>query len=190
MILELKDPKILGEKHPTYGYSVWSETDGEYPVMFNVKDEKKLMPGVRITYDSSEEKTSAKGKDYLRLKGVKFEDAPGQAKPFEKKQAPTFEIANKAQTDKDTQITKNMVWKNLLQVYDLPTMTIDSPQWEMFWANVELHTMMLTVGSIDSLKPQSSAQSSVPSLGDTFRAKKAQVTNEFDESDMPYEEEV
>lgn len=176
-IIELKDPKILGEEHPQYGYAVWSETDGDYPVMFNTKN-GNIMPGTRVSYESSELKTSAKGNEYLRLKKVQFEDSaskpdiPFQAKPAPSfKPEPTFEKAAKVQSDKDSQITKNMVWKNLLQLYDVPTMLIDTTQWEEFWANVELHTEMLIVGNIDRLKPRS--------LGNEFRARK--VTEEFGE---------
>lgn len=162
MVLELKDPKILGEKHPTYGFSVWSETDGDYPVMFNVKSEANLLPGVRVTYDSAEEKVSAKGKEYLRLKGVKFEDSPVKnedRKPFTERPEPKFEKAKEEQTTKDQQITKNMVWKNLLSVYDIPSMIPGTDQWEEFWANVELHTEMLTHGNMDNLVPKSDIKS-------------------------------
>lgn len=43
----------------------------------------------------------------------------------------------------EKQITKNMVWKNMLQHFDVPSMSPDSKQWEIFWGLVELHTEML-----------------------------------------------
>lgn len=92
-VLTLIDPNIMGDKHPTYGFSVWSKTDGDYPVMFNVMDEKNLMPHVRVTYETAEHKTSSKGIEYLRLKKVKFEDNPVAKEdvvPFTDKPAPTF----------------------------------------------------------------------------------------------------
>lgn len=51
----------------------------------------------------------------------------------------------------ERQITKNMVWKNLLNYYDIATMTPDSKQWQEFWAMVELHTDMLVPGDKPSL---------------------------------------
>lgn len=45
--------------------------------------------------------------------------------------------------NKDEQITKNMVWKNLLGQYDIPSMEFGSEQWESLWGNVELHTLAL-----------------------------------------------
>lgn len=150
-IYNLKDPKIMGEEHPQYGFTFWSETDGDFPVMFNSK-QGNILPGTRIMAESYTQRTSSKGTDYLRLKGVKLEDSPSQEKvPFKEQPEPTFKKAIQEQTDKDTQITKNMVWKNLLQVYDVSSMTVDSTQWEEFWANVELHTEMLTAGNIDRL---------------------------------------
>jgi hypothetical protein len=98
-VLTLVDPKIMGEKHPTYGYSVWSETDSDLPVMFNVMDEKNLIPQVRVTYEAAEHKTSSKGREYMRLKKVKFEDDPVAKEdvvPFVDKPAPTFNKENKA----------------------------------------------------------------------------------------------
>jgi len=186
-VLELKDPKILGEEHPTYGFSFWSETDGDYPVMFNSK-EGNILPGTRVTYETAELKTSSKGNEYLRLKKVKFEDNPEQTSaPFAQKSKPTFQKADDAQAKKDNQITKNMVWKNLLQVYDVASMTPDSRQWEEFWANVELHTEMLTVGNLDRLggsyenavptpssrpiKEEKLTPATTKSLGAQFRAR-------------------
>lgn len=148
---ELKDPAIMGEKHDIYGYTFWSLTDGDYPVMFN-SQEGNIMPGTRIQAETAELKTSKNGKDYLRLKKVTFEDSPTKQEPFEAKPAPTFEKAAKAQNDKDSQITKNMVWKNLLSVYDIPSMLPDSKQWNEFWGNVELHTEMLTKGDYTRLQ--------------------------------------
>lgn len=155
-IFELKDPKILGEEHPTYGFTFWSETDGDYPVMFNSK-QGNIMPGTRIMAEESEVKVSKNNKEYLRLKKVKLEDNPTskeEQKPFTKKPEPTFKRATAEQQTKDTQITRNMVWKNLLSLYDIPSMTPDSEQWNEFWDNVELHTEMLVHGNYDSLVPE------------------------------------
>lgn len=83
--------------------------------------------------------------------------------------------SEESQNGKDKQITKNMVWKNLLAVYDAPSMLPDTKQWEEFWGNVELHTEMLISGNYDKLsKP-------APSLGDTFRAKQEQNPPPSDE---------
>lgn len=180
-VLVLKDPKILGDKHPTYGYSVWSETDGDYPVMFNVQDEKKLMPGVRVTYEDSQGKTSAKGKDYLRLSKVKFEDSPQASVPFDTT-SPTFAKANQEQSTKDQQITKNMVWKNLLNHYDLPSMTPDSEQWQQFWASVELHTEMLTNGNYDKLIGGSPASHPAETIKEENRSASTATTPSLKEN--------
>lgn len=150
---ELKDPKILGDEHPQYGFTFWSITDSDFPVMFNSKN-GNILPGTRIQAESSEEKISKNGKTYLRLKKVTFEDHPSTpSMPFTEKPEPTFHKANAEQVSKDVQITKNMIWKNLLSVYDIPTMTPDSPQWNEFWGNVELHTEMLTKGNYEALRP-------------------------------------
>lgn len=160
---ELKQPSILGEKHPTYGYTFWSETGGDYPVMFN-SQEGNIMPGTRVQAETAELKTSKNGKEYLRLKKVKFEDSPHLPVAFEDKPKATFVKATEQQNNKDQQITKNMVWKNLLQVYDVASMTPDSTQWAEFWANVELHTEMLTNGNYDKLIGGSETAVPTPSV--------------------------
>lgn len=199
-VIELKDPKILGDEHPQYGYQVWSETDGDYPVMFNTK-QGNIMPGTRVTYETAELKTSAKGNEYLRLKKIKFEDSPQTSVPFENKPKPTFHQATAEQTKKDNQITKNMVWKNLLQVYDVSSMIPESKQWNEFWGNVELHTEMLTKGNYDNLSggslpgnptfPGTTNEASpldkpaaAKSLGDTYRNRKEP---ELADEDIPEE---
>jgi hypothetical protein len=148
-VYELKDPKIMGEEHPQYGFTFWSETDGDYPVMFNSK-QGNIMPGTRVTAESIEHKTSAKGKEYIRLKKVKFEDSPEQTQAFEKKPAPTFGNSPE-QTTKESLITRSMVWKALIDSEDVQSLTPNSPRWTAFWATVELHTEMLTNGNYDKL---------------------------------------
>lgn len=196
---ELKQPSILGEKHSTYGYTFWSETGGDYPVMFN-SQEGNIMPGTRVQAETAELKTSKNGKQYLRLKKVKFEDSPHPPVAFEDKPKATFVKATEQQNNKDQQITKNMVWKNLLQVYDVASMTPDSAQWAEFWSNVELHTEMLTNGNYDNLMSGSLSASSratndsdavptpsssaAPSLGDTYRNRDKAVSYD----DPPMEE--
>jgi len=182
IVVELKDPKILGDEHPTYGFTFWSESDGDFPVMFNSK-QGNILPGTRIMAEESEIKTSKNGKQYLRLKRVKLEDKPGQeSKPFEAKPQPTFEAAKKEASDHERQITKNMVWKNLLNVYDIPSMPPDSAQWNEFWGNVELHTEMLLTGSYDGLKVDAAGRS----LGDEFR----KMTSDPPPSDEDIPEEL
>lgn len=54
----------------------------------------------------------------------------------------------------ERQITRNMVWKNLLGHYDVQSMEPDSEQWQHFWAGVDLHTEMLlpkTSGSLGAV---------------------------------------
>lgn len=71
----------------------------------------------------------------------------------------------------ERQITRNMVWKNLLGHYDVQSMEPDSDQWKHFWAGVDLHTEMLlpqnsgsggAVNSPSTIKePMAAAESSI-----------------------------
>lgn len=70
-----RDAAYLGERHETYGWSVWCETD-KGPVMFNTQTQN-ILAGTQITAQDYEDKTSAKGKPYKRLKKVSIgEPAP------------------------------------------------------------------------------------------------------------------
>lgn len=58
--------------------------------------------------------------------------------------APVPTSAKPAWQPKDErQITRNMVWKNLLGHYDVQNLEYGSDQWQHFWAGVDLHTDML-----------------------------------------------
>lgn len=115
---ELKDPKIMGEEHPQYGFTFWSLTDGDYPVMFNSK-QGNIMPGTRIQAETAELKTSKNGKDYLRLKKVTFEDEPHPQKPFEAKPAATFKNADKP-FFRDASTIPLDVWRTLIGIQGVP----------------------------------------------------------------------
>lgn len=58
----------------------------------------------------------------------------------------------------ERQVTKNMVWKNLLMHFDVPSMSPDSPQWSVFWGLVELHTEMLLPGEKTKESPEKNSQ--------------------------------
>jgi len=67
----------------------------------------------------------------------------------------------------EKQITKNMVWKNLLQHFDVPSMEYGSEQWETFWGLVELHTdMLLPTDKKPPYVPQKPSQEPLPEYTD------------------------
>jgi hypothetical protein len=97
-VFELKDPKVMGEEDPKYGYTFWSLTDGDYPVMFNSKN-GNILPGTRLMAEVANLKTSKNGTEYLRLSKTKIEDNPTDSKeqiPFTEKPKPTFGKSNDA----------------------------------------------------------------------------------------------
>lgn len=68
----IKNPKVMGEKHDTYGWSIWAESNYG-PVMFNTNRDLTLTE-YQIFAEEEEKRTSAKGNAYLRLKKVKIEE--------------------------------------------------------------------------------------------------------------------
>lgn len=73
-----KDAKVMGEKHPDFGFSYWTEVEEiDLPVMFSTH-EMNFTVGQGIVAESQEKKTSAKGNDYMRLKKVKKVDSGSQ----------------------------------------------------------------------------------------------------------------
>lgn len=78
----------------------------------------------------------------------------------------------------EKQITRNMVWKNLLGFYDAQSLNSKSPQWDDFWKAVDEHTDIL-LGTPPI------------SLGDKFRSLKPEPYDPM--LDLPpvdaYEEE-
>lgn len=93
----------------------------EKPLSVGKKDPNSLKVGDTIYGDIVET-------DYITDKFTP--SAPPQGKPEYKPKD-------------ERQITRNMVWKNLLQHYDVPSMEPDTAQWQHFWGMVDLHTDML-----------------------------------------------
>lgn len=66
----------MGERDPKYGYTFWATTfDSDFPIMFNYRD--PVNDGQSIACEEYTSKTSAKGTEYLRLKGVKVLENSG-----------------------------------------------------------------------------------------------------------------
>lgn len=60
----------MGEPDPKYGYTFWATThDSDFPIMFNYRN--PVNDDQSIACEEYTSKTSAKGTEYLRLKGVK-----------------------------------------------------------------------------------------------------------------------
>jgi hypothetical protein len=57
--------------------------------------------------------------------------------------SPTNAPKSTWQPKDEKQVTRNMVWKNLLQHFDVPSMGYNGEQWNTFWGLVDLHTEML-----------------------------------------------
>lgn len=180
LIFELKDPKILGEEHPTYGFTFWSETDGDFPVMFNSK-QGNILPGTRIMAEESEERTSKNGKDYLRLKKVKLEDSPEQPKvPFTKKAEPVFKKEeNKYQ--KDVTSIPLDVWRTLIGIQGVPE---NETQFTEFFMTVQQHAneLLLMIGHVREEKPADSGYDKAKKTREELKEQ----TSEEDFGDPPY----
>lgn len=73
--------KVMGEPHPTYGYTYWGYMhDIDMPVRFSSKliiDDIKDK-GRTLIAEEKEVRQSSNGKDYLQLKKVKFETSGTQ----------------------------------------------------------------------------------------------------------------
>lgn len=198
---ELSNPTILGEEHPTYGFTFWdAQVNGAYPIMFNSK-EGNIMPGTRIQAETAELKTSKNGKDYLRLKKVKFEDSPQTSAPFEPKAKPTFQKATEAEDKRGDGITASMAFKLGYQGF-IQTEQMQ-PKDPIHWAFVKEQGRQIYWGikAVMSSQPDGGSQvtevptpspqpiKAVPdspattSLGDTFRNRTKEP--EYTESDMP-----
>jgi hypothetical protein len=183
-VITLKDPKIMGDKHDIYGYTFWSLTDTDFPVMFNHK-EGNIMPGTRITYESSEPKVSKNGTDYLRLKKVSLEDSPEPQKmPFSEKPAPTF-------TDKaylrDASTIPLDVWRTLIGIQGVP----NSPdEFSLFFETVMDHANEL-LALIDKVRTgsQPSATHAEPIKVDSLPAGDIKQKLERGFSSEPFEED-
>lgn len=88
----LDSPFKMGEKHPEYGQSYWSSVlEQDTPVMFNLMS-GDVQDGSVISAETVELKTSAKGKDYHRLKKVKIEGGPPVQAP---QNAPASDLTEK-----------------------------------------------------------------------------------------------
>lgn len=192
-VYELKDPSILGEEHPTYGFTFWdAQVDGEYPVMFNSK-QGNIMPGTRIMAEESELKTSKNGKEYLRLRKVKFEDATAKAAPFEPKAAPTFKKADEEQDKRGDGITASMAFKLAYHGF-IQTEQIQ-PQDEVQWAHVKEQGRQIFWGikEIMNSQPDGGSQSgggsqSSPKATNEVKSPPATSKYEFTDEDIPQDE--
>ncbi len=207
-VFELKEPSIMGEEHPTYGFTFWSLTDGEYPVMFNSK-QGNIMPGTRIMAEEALLKTSKNGKEYLRLKKVKLEDSPGQTQaPFEPKAKPTFKQADQAEDKRSDGITASMAFKlayhGFIQTEQI--LPRDDDQWadvkeqarQIFWGIDEVKNSQPDGGQQETVVPKPPTPQSVnakvvvpsatTSLGDKFRARNVEDGMTAGEPDLTDED--
>lgn len=67
------DPKIMGDKHPKFGYTFWGYAhDADYPIMFNSQN-GNILKGQKLFAGKSEVKLSSNDTEYLRLSEVKLD---------------------------------------------------------------------------------------------------------------------
>lgn len=173
-IFELKDPKIMGDEDPKFGFTFWSNTDGDFPVMFNSK-QGNIMPGTRIMAEKATERTSKNGTNYLRLAGTKIEDSPQQTKVFEQKPEPTFEKAkeeNKYQ--RDVTALALDVYRVVANIRGLPENAQDAA---IFWDIVMSHTNEL-LGMIENVRNSGQASVPTPKVSDSEESRSASTAAE------------
>lgn len=148
-VFELKEPNIMGEEHPQYGFTFWSITDGEYPVMFNSK-QGNIIPGTRIMAEEADLRTSKNGTEYLRLKKVKLEDSPtDKQEPFTPKAKPTFQKATEAEDKRSDGITASMAFKLAYHGFIQTEQIL--PRDDNHWADVKEQARQIFWG-IDAVK--------------------------------------
>lgn len=94
-----EDAKVMGDKDPQYGYTLWGKTeDGD--IMFN-SQKGSFVEGTTIVAETATPRTSKKGTDYLRLSKVK--ELEGQQTAIE---APTTVSEAKASETGDRLLQK------------------------------------------------------------------------------------
>ena len=151
----------LGTFDEKYGQRYWGKVhEADMDISFNLMNPININKNDKLTWEEKLIKESKSGKEYIFLKKVKVNGEPVSPTKSESKWQPKDE----------RQITKNMVWKNLLTFFDAQSLNSASKQWGDFWATVDEHTDML-LGASNGTSPEQTTVTD--SLRDKFEKVKA-----------------
>lgn len=130
--------------------------------------------GEPIKFIQDKDKNAPSPRDGHTYTGNVYEDNKGGIKfyAFGDKPPKTSGGKPKWQPKDERQITRNMVWKNMLSFFDAQTLNSESKQWDRFWLTVDEHTDKLLEGS--SPIPQQTTITA--SLSEQFKVVQAKKT--------------